>query len=102
VSLEALLAEAAAALDGVSSTASTGGTEYRVGGQAFAAVSSGSAEFRLAPAVARAARSTPDVGPSPRGSDWVVLRPPALDRMALDRARAWFGSAYRLASERGA
>jgi hypothetical protein len=55
------------------------------------------AEFRLDPPVAAAALRTPDTGPSRRGEGWVRFRPDVLDHHALDRAEAWFGSAWRRA-----
>jgi hypothetical protein len=61
-------------------------------------VTGGVAEFRLSPTIAAAARNTPNAGPSSRGGEWVAFSPPQLDRYALDRAVAWFGSAYRTAA----
>lgn len=58
-------------------------------------VGDGPAEFRLDPMVARAALRTPDTRPSERGPDWVAFAPGALDDGAVDRAEAWFLSAYR-------
>ena len=69
--------------------------EWDAGGVTFAALAGDAAEFRLGPAVAAAARGTPDTGPSGRGPDWVAFRPTELDRYARDRAMAWFGSAWR-------
>ena len=71
----------------------------RRSGRAFAAVSTDGAvaDFRLDPAVAGAALRTPDTAPSRRGPDWVSFSPETLDDHALDRAEAWFGSAWRRA-----
>lgn len=73
----------------------SGGSEYRRRGEAFAVVTPRGMEARLGPAIAAAARRTPDVGTSTRGGDWIVFRPPLLDRFALDRATAWFEAAWR-------
>jgi hypothetical protein len=95
--LEALTA-AAAALPGVDGRRTAGGTEWLVRGRPFAAVAGDVAEYGLDPVIARAALGTPDTVRSSRGPDWVAFRPPELDRFALDRAIAWFGSAHRRAS----
>ncbi len=91
---EAIVAEAAE-LDGVERRTVGGGTEWAAGGVTFAALAGYTAEFRLGPVVAAAARGTPDAGASGRGDGWVAFSPPELDRYAQDRAVAWFGSAYR-------
>jgi hypothetical protein len=75
-------------------------SEYRRGGTAFATLQDQVAELRLHPEVAEAARRTPSAGASGRGPDWVRFAPPELDRHALDRAEAWFLSAWRVASRR--
>ena len=66
------------------------GVKANGGGQA--------ASFRLSSAVAAAAVRTPDVVPSGRGAGWVTIRPSELDPQAIDRMRAWFESARRLAA----
>jgi hypothetical protein len=98
VTLADTLDAESAALGGVERRATSGGTEWTVGGTAFAAAVADTAEFRLGPVVATAARNTPDVAASSRGSDWVAFTPRELDRYSIDRAVAWFGSAYRNAS----
>ena len=85
-------------LHGVERRAIGGGVEWLADGVAFAALAGEIAEFRLSPVVAAAARATPDAGASGRGDQWVAFNPPQLDRYALDRAVAWFGSAYRAAA----
>jgi hypothetical protein len=95
--LEATLAGMAESL-GVDPIEGDGTTEWQAGGTVFAAVSGSTAEFRLAPAVAEAARRTDDAGTSPRGPEWVAFRPPKLDDRAADRATAWFASAHRRAT----
>lgn len=65
--------------------------------QTFAALSGdgAAAEFGLDPAVAAAAVRTPDVELSGRGPGWVRFSPTVLDDHGVDRAAAWFASAYR-------
>src|SRR5687768_9032503 len=72
-------------------------TEYRNGAQLFAIADGDAIEVRLDPEIAEAARRTPSTGASSRGADWVRFAPPELDRHALDRAEAWFLSAWRAA-----
>lgn len=74
-----------------------GGPEYRRGGRAFAATEGGAVEVRLHPEVAEAARRTSHTTPSKRGPGWVRFQPPSVDAFALDRAGAWFLSAWRAA-----
>lgn len=103
MTLGEILGEAAAKLSGVERRDSDGGTEWATGGKLFATISrppGGTlerAEFRLDPVVLRAALGTPDTARSPRGDDWVAFSPPDLDRLAVDRAIAWLGSAHRRA-----
>jgi hypothetical protein len=76
-----------------------GGVEWHRGARVFATLSGATAEFRLAGAIAEAALRTPDTVPSPRGRDWVSFTPAELDEMAVDRAAAWFASAWRHAAD---
>ena len=91
------LREAAAASGVAVADLPGGGTAFSVGDTTVAVASAdgSSAEFRLDPAVAAAARRTPDTSASERGADWVRFRPPDLDGHAIDRAVAWLGSAAR-------
>ncbi len=73
-------------------------TEFRRGDVRFATVDARAAELRLHPEIAEAARRTPSTAASQRGPDWVRFEPPEVDRHALDRAEAWFLSAWRAAS----
>ncbi len=73
------------------------GTEYRRGARIFAAVDGGAAEVRLHPEVAEAATRTSHTTLSRRGPGWVCFEPPSVDTFALDRAGAWFLSAWRAA-----
>lgn len=74
------------------------GDEYLAGGLAFASCEGDVAEVRLRPEIAEAAQQMSDTGPSPRGTGWVRLAPPVIDRFVLDRAEAWFLSAWRSAA----
>jgi hypothetical protein len=100
VTLAELLADAAEPLTDVSATVDpAGGILWDRVGRPFAAVSVDGtfADFRLDTAIAEAARRTPDTSPSRRGPEWVRFSPETLDDHALDRAEAWFGSAWRRA-----
>jgi hypothetical protein len=78
-----------------------GAVEWQRDGVAFAALSGDVVEFRLPVPVAAAALRTPGTGPSAKGPGWIGFRPVPVDGHALDRAIAWFGSAWRrVAAER--
>lgn len=96
-SLEEVLVAVAGELEEVESRPAVDGTEWSIGGIVFAAIGPEGADFRLSRPVAAAALRTPDTARSPRGPDWVAFRPSLLDRHALDRAEAWFTSAWRRA-----
>jgi hypothetical protein len=72
-------------------------TEYRRGDRPFAALEGGVAEVRLNPEVAEAAQRTSHTTSSTRGSGWVRFEPPSVDEFVMDRAGAWFLSAWRAA-----
>lgn len=73
-------------------------TSWRVGETAFAVLGDGAAEFRLRDEMVRAALRTPGARASGRGVEWVAFDPPAeLERYDVDRLRAWFEMAARLA-----
>jgi hypothetical protein len=97
VTIAEVLDAEAAELEGVQRRTVGGGIEWAAGLVTFAALAGNTAEFRLNPVVAAAARGTPDAGGSGRGDQWVAFSPRELDRYAQDRAVAWFGSAYRTA-----
>jgi hypothetical protein len=97
-SLLEALAAAAAGLPGVEGRRTADATEWLVRGRVFAAVAGNVAEYWLDPVIGRAALGTPDTAASPRGAEWIAFQPLELDRFALDRAIAWFGSAHRRAS----
>jgi hypothetical protein len=56
-----------------------------------------SIDLRLGAEIGAAALRTPDTRASSRGSDWVSFSPKVWDDMAVDRLRAWFRVAWRLA-----
>lgn len=96
--LAAALAEVAEDL-GIAGATAGDVTEWSARGVVFARLTGPLAEFRLAPPVAAAARRTPDTAVSGRGPDWVAFEPADSDDHALDRASAWFASAWRRATE---
>ena len=98
LTLAEVLAAAGEDLPGVTSAAAGQETTWSAAGHVFAALTGDWAEFRLDPAVARAALRTPDAADSPRGPGWVSFAPAALDDQAIDRAEAWFLSAHRHAT----
>jgi hypothetical protein len=73
--------------------------EYVRGATVFSVRQVTSISFRLRPEVAEAALRTSDAVRSSRGTGWITLQPRAVDGFALDRALAWFESAWRLAGE---
>ena len=96
-----LFAAVAADLDGAHAASSPdGAVTWSQGPDVFAAIDADadSVEFLLDPSIAAAAVRTPDTTPSPRGTGWVHFRPATLDGHAVDRATAWFISAYRRTS----
>jgi hypothetical protein len=96
MTLAEALGEAATDLPGATPVEIDDGVEWRVDDRTFAVVRGTVVELQLAPVVARAALGTPDTQSSRRGRGWVAFAPPVLDQFALDRAVAWFASAYRL------
>ncbi len=95
--LSGLFARLAEELSEVTVSASTEGTEYRRGSRVFAAAGDSAVEVRLHPEVAEAAQRTSHTTASSRGAGWVRFEPPSVDGFALDRAGAWFLSAWRAA-----
>jgi hypothetical protein len=100
VGLADVLGSAAEDLPVVAVRIGDGLTTWDVAGVVFAALAGGRAEFRLDPLVARAALRTPDTAASARGPEWVAFAPETFDEGAVDRAEAWFLSAYRRAAAR--
>ncbi len=97
LTLRDVLDAAAEELPDVRRSGAAAAVSWAVADLAFATLGEGRAEFRLDPLVARAALRTPDTAPSTRGLDWVAFAPETLDDAAIDRAEAWFLSAYRRA-----
>jgi|GEM_PF-1578412 hypothetical protein len=73
--------------------------EFVRGATVFAARQGTVVSLRLRPEVAEAALGTSDTVRSSRGAGWITLQPKVVDGFALDRALAWFESAWRLAGE---
>jgi hypothetical protein len=91
--VEAVLEE----LDGVGRRRDGQVDVFDVGGRVFAVLGPDLLEVVLEGSIARAALTTPDTRPSPRGAGWVAFTPKAIDRFALDRAEAWVRFAHRRA-----
>ena len=98
-SLADLFTALAAKLDEVNTELRGDVAEFRRGDVRFAAVDDAAAEVRLHPEIAEAARHTASAGSSERGPEWVRFAPPEVDSHALDRAEAWFLSAWRAAGQ---
>jgi hypothetical protein len=98
VRLAEILTEAAVDLAGAEVAEGPVATIWSLSERPFAALSGGTAEFRLDAVLAPAARRTPDTTGSPRGMEWVAFSPESLDRYAEDRLCAWFAAAYRRAA----
>jgi hypothetical protein len=81
-------------------TANEGPTEivWQVGATPFVVLRGATVEFRLRPDMVAAALRTPGTGQSTRGPDWIEFAPPdEPERYDVDRLRAWFEMAARLA-----
>jgi hypothetical protein len=92
--VEAVVAD----LGGVDRRPGSEGVAFAVNGREFAFLGEDHLEAGLDQAVAKAALRTPDTAASARGGGWIVFRPSAPDRFALDRAEAWVRSAYKRAT----
>ena len=103
MTLAELLDTIEADLPDVRRDTASGGTTWLRGDRPFAIVAPDgrSAEFLLDPKVAAAAARTPETALSARGSGWVRFQPSVLDDHGVDRATAWFHSAYRGSADRG-
>lgn len=73
--------------------------EFVRGGLVFAVREGVRQSFRLRPEIVQAALRTPDTSPSARGVEWIELESGGTDAFTLDRAKAWFETAWRLAGE---
>jgi len=97
-SLGDLLAELLDETPGVDLSATR---EYAHNGIPFAhRTAEESIDLRLGAEIGEAALRTPDTQMSGRGPDWVSFTPRQWDSMAVDRLRAWFRVAWRLAGSR--
>jgi len=76
-----------------------GAVEYDRAGSLVATRQGGRFAFRLREGIVAAALRTPDTAPSARGPDWAALLPATPDSFTLDRATAWFVTAWRLVGE---
>jgi hypothetical protein len=95
VTLEGFLAAVAEEVGATTRPATGGGTEFIRAKRTLAYAHGDVAEFWLDPEIAEAAIRTPDTSSSTRGPAWVRLAPAEPKPMDLDRARAWFLSAWR-------
>jgi hypothetical protein len=83
-------------LDEVTSTADGDVTSYQRGGAVFARVSGTSLDTRLPEDIGAAALRTRDTAPAgERG--WIRFTPGDDERHVIDRATAWFQTAWRYA-----
>jgi photosystem II stability/assembly factor-like uncharacterized protein len=89
----------ASELEGVRRREAGKTVEYGRGGVVFAIQEAGRLSFRLRAEVAEVALRTPETARSARGSEWVALTAAGSDAFTVDRAAAWFESAWRLAGE---
>jgi hypothetical protein len=94
--LESLFVELAA--EAGASVAAKSGTEFRRGTKLFAVASGNTVELALDPEIADAVLGTPSTAASSRGANWVQLTGDPVNPHDVDRARAWFLSAWRNAS----
>ena len=86
-------------LEGVRRREAGKAVEFDRAGVVFATRESGRLSFRLRPEIAAVALRTPATTRSTRGPAWVTLAATGGDPFTLDRAAAWFESAWRLAGE---
>jgi hypothetical protein len=86
-------------LDGVERRESGRTIEFVRGGIVFAVRDGLGQSFRLRPEIVQAALRTPRTSPSARGAEWIALDSDEADAFTVDRARAWFETAWRLAGE---
>lgn len=86
-------------LEGVRRRESGKTVEFDRAGVVFAARETGWLSFRLRAEVAEVALRTPETATSTRGPGWVALTAAGTEAFDVDRAAAWFESAWRLAGE---
>jgi hypothetical protein len=84
-------------LKGIASREVADSLEYTFDGAAFAVREGRTHSFLLGPEIATAGLRTPGTARTPRGAGWISLRSDPADGFTVDRARAWFELAWRLA-----
>jgi hypothetical protein len=84
-------------LKGTTSRQAAGSLEYLFDGAVFAVREGRVQSFLLGPEIATAGLRTPGTARTPRGAGWISLRSDPADEFTVDRARAWFELAWRLA-----
>jgi hypothetical protein len=98
--LLALAAELAAGLEDVASEIQGSVASYHRGDVVFARVAADGLEIRLPEDIAEAAQRTPDAAALDGKPGWIRFTPRDRDRHVIDRATAWFQTAWRHASAR--
>lgn len=86
-------------LEGIGRRGSGRTVEFIRGGLVFAVREGVRQSFRLRPEIVQAALRTPGTSPSARGPAWIALDSDETDTFTMDRTRAWFETAWRLAGE---
>jgi hypothetical protein len=89
----------AAELEGVARRNAGGEVAFGRGAVAFAAQEGRGYCFRLRAEIVAAGLHTPDTSASKRGPEWICLDTTRVDAFTLDRAKAWFELAWRLAGD---
>jgi len=97
--LAGLCADLAQELDEVSSTTDGDAVAYSMGGAVFARVSGPALEVRLPVDIAAAALRTPDTALDPDDRGWIRFTPKDDEQHVTDRAKAWFQTAWRHATD---
>jgi hypothetical protein len=93
--LIALAAELAGDLEAVTSAKEGGLVVYQRRAAVFARVSADALEVRLPDDIAEAAERTPDTVSLPGQPGWIRFTPRSSERHVIDRATAWFQTAWR-------
>jgi hypothetical protein len=96
--LDDLASGLAEELGDVSTTPDDDATSYTRAEVTFARVSPRVLEVRLPDDIAEAALRTPDTKSLPDQSGWIRFAPDADERHVVDRAEAWFVTAWRHAA----
>lgn len=96
--LAGLCADVAEELDEVSASEDHEGVAYSRHGTVFARVRGSMLDVRLPADIAEAALRTTDTVAG-RGAGWVRFAPTSAERHVLDRATAWFQTAWRYAGK---